>query len=177
MSIQIVSYVKACEILGLRDGSIGAVVSIADSEPYTKQAPYGLSKIDCVLRLVFDDTINPESIYQPPSIEQIGEIIDFAHTIHGCEKPVLFHCEAGISRSSAAAYICNAVWFGEGNERTALDRLYESHVRIAPNSLMVKYADKLLNRKNKLIRALELTEDADVWAIKQKKKRKRKVKK
>lgn len=73
------------------------------------------------------------------------------------QNPVtlLIHCQAGISRSTAAAYIILNVILGEWNERGALAELMSRRNIARPNPLMVTLADQLLNRKYKMIAPLK----------------------
>jgi predicted protein tyrosine phosphatase len=77
-------------------------------------------------------------------------------------RKVLIHCYMGISRSTAAAYICFCQVLGRGAEQQALEMtrnssaelcLYESGIK--PNELLVEHADKILGRNGRMIAALE----------------------
>jgi predicted protein tyrosine phosphatase len=53
----------------------------------------------------------------PPTVDDAKSIIDFAISMREAGGVLLCHCQAGISRSPAAALICLAAWTGPGHER------------------------------------------------------------
>ena len=113
------------------------------------------------LRLEFDDVeMNPEAAqarfgYLPPQPEHIERLLRFLAAA-GPEDKVLFHCQAGISRSTAASYIFMCSYLGPGQEPEALRITdYASTRGIWPNSLMVKIADRMLERNGAMVDTLE----------------------
>lgn len=79
----------------------GAVLSIGDHEA---APPVWFDNVGCPkLRIRFDDVTRPHLWYVGPSAEDAHDILRFlAETL---SEPVLIHCAAGISRSSAAAFL------------------------------------------------------------------------
>lgn len=144
-------------------GDIAAMISIADAYPFTASAPYGTAKIPRVLRLIFDDTTQEDYRYYPPNIKDVRRIINFAESMQNHDGTMLIHCEAGISRSAAAAVICKTVWMGPGKEIDAIFSTYANNRRAWPNTLMIRYADELLNRNGALVAAVNANPDAEVW--------------
>lgn len=133
---------KDAELLLYLDTSkvIKYVVSIGDPN---ESPPRGVKNISHILRLEFFDT-DTDSHAHAPSKEISMKIIEFAKKIKEDKDPglVLFHCFAGISRSSAAAYISNFVW--GRTEEEALDKVYIEKDTTSPNPLMVLNADHIL---------------------------------
>jgi predicted protein tyrosine phosphatase len=103
------------------------------------------------IRLAFYDSHD----HIGPNEDDIDRLIEFARLIATRPARVLAHCAAGISRSTAAAYIIYAVVFGEGREEEALDRVFAQRPIASPNRRMVAIADRRLGRKGKLIEALK----------------------
>lgn len=132
-----------------RCADLGFVVSIGDPED---PPPPGISRVREMLRLHFYDTGDDLG----PSAEHVRQLIDFAHAIAGRPGRVLAHCQAGISRSAAAAYIIYAVALGEGREEEALERVFANRPMAVPNQRMVRIADRLLGRNGALVRALQM---------------------
>ncbi len=130
-----------------RGPAIRHVISIgAPGDP----APAGIELCRTGIRLeFFDDTgeLGPQS-------DHVGNIIDFAQRIRHAGGTLLVHCEAGISRSSAAALTVFATWLGAGEEREAVDKTYAAQPHAWPNSQLVELADRLLNRNGALIAAV-----------------------
>lgn len=104
------------------------------------------------LRLRFDDISVPVSLVYRlgPSPAHVREIISFAHAID--ERPLIVHCKAGISRSSAAAFIVYAVKFGPDGIR---DHFRPMLGLIYPNAEMLRLADGMLGNDGALIAAGE----------------------
>jgi predicted protein tyrosine phosphatase len=68
---------------------------------------------------------------------------------------VLVHCEAGISRSTAAVVILAATLLGPGQEPEAVKIARRAVPEARPNRLMVRLADEELARNGALERALD----------------------
>ncbi len=144
-----------------RRDRIAAVVSIGDPG---QRLPFGLwSHPARRLRLVFDDVERdlPRFGYVACVPEQISELISF---LQGAPSPLLVHCAAGISRSSAAGLISCAIRLGPGQETTAVAALdaaiaearaqrLRTAETIHPNRRMIGLADRLLGREGALIAA------------------------
>lgn len=67
---------------------------------------------------------------------------------------LLVHCRAGVSRSTAAAYVIAASVLGPGHELEALRLVCRLRPEAFPNLLVVQLADRLLGRRGQLVRAL-----------------------
>lgn len=104
-----------------------------------------------VLRFNFDDVVDKKDGV-PCKEEDIARLIEFAGKVKG---PVLFHCVAGVSRSTAAAVIVRTAQLGYGSEDKAIEYIYSIQPNAWPNGLMISHADRLLNRNGRLIVALE----------------------
>ena len=85
----------------------------------------------------------------------VEKVIDVAHEIQRQDGKLLVHCEAGISRSSAAALTVFATWLGAGKEQEAVDRTYAAQPDAWPNNQFVELADELLGRDGALIAAVD----------------------
>ncbi len=110
------------------------------------------------LFLAFDDiSTNPERAkfhgYVPPSNRLVQPLIAFARKLPD-DGHLLVHCEAGISRSTAAAFIVRAIQRGPGNEDKALLDVIAVRKQARPNLLMVAIADEELGRDGALMAAL-----------------------
>lgn len=102
--------------------------------------------------LNFDDIVEAIPGYVEPSEQHVGSIIDLAAELADTDR-ILVHCQAGISRSSAAALILLAVR-NPGHERDTAALLRREGPWFAPNRLMVEIADRLLGRGPVLSKAL-----------------------
>lgn len=136
------------------------VISIFEAAEVGKEGEPTPEGVTHHVRYYFDDTVNSDTWRVPPTRRDVEEIINQYYKLNK-EEPIFIHCFAGISRSSATAYILNAIHLGEGNELQAI-KLTEKQALtkgIAPNKLLVALADDLLKRNGNMIIALKQWED------------------
>jgi predicted protein tyrosine phosphatase len=91
---------------------------------------------------------------RPPTIDHARLIIEFAREVSDVAGPVVFQCEAGISRSSAAGLLCLATWTGEGHEQYCVERLLRVRPAARPLKCLVAFGDALLGRGGTLVSSL-----------------------
>jgi predicted protein tyrosine phosphatase len=113
-----------------------------------------LTKSACVHFAYFDDAVSSESNRQPPSLEQVREILAFAVKLPK-HANILIHCWAGISRSTAIGYaiLCQAA--GPGTEQACVVHLRKIRPKALPNSLIITLAELVLGRNGTLFAACE----------------------
>jgi predicted protein tyrosine phosphatase len=87
----------------------------------------------------------------------IAAVLDFGGALEaappGREGHLLVHCHAGISRSTAAMAMLMAQAAPDEDEDSLLERLLAIRPKAWPNSRMVEFADELLGRDGRLLRA------------------------
>ncbi|MCA0401753.1 MAG: protein tyrosine phosphatase [Proteobacteria bacterium] len=71
------------------------------------------------------------------------------------EKPVVVHCYAGVSRSTASAYIAACLLRPERSEVDWAQDLREASPTATPNIHLVRLADGLLGRGGRMVSAIE----------------------
>ena len=88
-----------------------------------------------------------------PAEEHVAQVIDF---VRGWDRrePLVIHCYAGISRSTAAAYIAACVVDEARSEMEIARDLRERSPTATPNALLVAVADRMLNRDGRMIEAI-----------------------
>jgi predicted protein tyrosine phosphatase len=106
------------------------------------------------LRLGIDDISEPIEGSIAPTSDHVANILSFAQG-WGRSAPLLVHCWAGISRSTAAAYIMLCDLHGPGHEDAIARALRGRAAHAQPNKLMIRHADMLLNREGRMIAAVE----------------------
>jgi predicted protein tyrosine phosphatase len=106
------------------------------------------------LRLVMHDIAEAMPDYTAPNVEHIERLIDFAQAWGGHDAMVV-HCWAGISRSTAAAFISLCTINPDAPEELIARRLREASPTAYPNRLMVRLADQALARRGRMIDAVE----------------------
>ena len=85
--------------------------------------------------------------------DHVSLLIDF---VRGWDqsRPLVVHCFAGISRSTAAAFIALCVARPERDERAIAQALRQASPKATPNARLVAIADRLLSRDGRMIAAI-----------------------
>jgi len=106
------------------------------------------------LILGMDDISNPMDGYTHPAEEHVHELIDFVQRWDR-RAPIVMHCYAGISRSTAGAFISACALNPDRDEATIAQAIRESSKTAAPNIMLVGHADRILGRRGRMIAAVE----------------------
>jgi predicted protein tyrosine phosphatase len=106
------------------------------------------------LRIAVNDISEPQEGLVHPNEAHVEEIIRFADA-WGRQGHLVVHCWAGISRSTAAAFITLCALNPETPERLVAERLRKASVTATPNRLLVRLADDLLGRRGRMVSAVE----------------------
>lgn len=112
-----------------------------------------LIKPDLHLRLHVHDISEPLAGYVAPGEEHVGRIIEFARAWGG-RGPMVIHCWAGISRSTAAALITLYTLNPDVPEEVIARRMREASPTAYPNRLMIRIADEALARRGRILDAV-----------------------
>jgi len=107
------------------------------------------------LRLTFHDIAEARPELSPPVASDVARLLAFAGewAAQGT-APLLIQCWAGVSRSTAAAYVVACALEGEGREVDAAQRLREVAPFATPNPLIVALADAQLARDGRMVEAI-----------------------
>ncbi|MCP4385704.1 MAG: protein tyrosine phosphatase [Hyphomicrobiales bacterium] len=89
-----------------------------------------------------------------PAEHHVSELIAFVKAWDR-ERPMVVHCYAGISRSTAAAYIALCAVQPERDEGELARQLRDASSVASPNPLIVTHGDALLERSGRMIAAVE----------------------
>jgi predicted protein tyrosine phosphatase len=138
-------------ILSSPQGCADVTYLVSIGEPHN-ELPLGFNNVARRLRLLFADHVDGE---YGPAEEDVRRIIELAESLRTSAGKVLIHCEAGVSRSSAAGLTMYAYWFGVGREREALEWVLAQRPIARPNRRMVSLADELLGRGGRLMGVVE----------------------
>ena len=84
----------------------------------------------------------------------MDSLLDFANTWDR-KDPILIHCWAGVSRSTAAAYIVQCALNPDADEHMLASRLRAKAPTASPNRRLVELADRRLQRGQRMIDAVE----------------------
>ncbi|WP_354072380.1 protein tyrosine phosphatase [Caulobacter sp. 1776] len=101
----------------------------------------------------FNDIIEPRDGLLAPSPEQVAAILALPEVL-GAAATLLVHCHAGVSRSTAAAYILACAARPAGEEEALAAYLRAACPEATPNALMIALADEQLGRGGTMTRAV-----------------------
>lgn len=122
-----------------RRSEIASLLSIGTP---TEPPPAGFRFVAHKLRLMFADEFTAER--GGPTLMDIERLVAFSRTIQLYVGYLLVHCQAGISRSSAAAMVALRVLCGPGSEFDLAQHLRLTRPECRPNPLMLRLADQVL---------------------------------
>src|ERR1700743_3064053 len=106
------------------------------------------------LKVSVDDITEPMDGYVMPSEVHVEQVLNF---VRGWDRaaPLVVHCYAGVSRSTASAFAA-ACMLNPPRDEIAIARQIRAASPIAqPNRLIVGLADKALGREGRMLRALD----------------------
>ncbi|MBO0345517.1 tyrosine phosphatase family protein [Roseibium sp. CAU 1637] len=105
------------------------------------------------LILGFNDIVNPVDGLLPPGEAHVAQLVEFIADWPR-DEPLIIHCWAGISRSTAGAYIAACVLNPDTDEALIAQTLRQQAPSATPNGRLVAIADKLLGRNGRMIDAV-----------------------
>ena len=88
-----------------------------------------------------------------PAETHVAELLTFVQRWNR-EKPIVVHCFAGISRSTAAAFITACAISPERDEAEIAQAIRTASVTAQPNPRIVNFGDKLLGRQGRMVEAV-----------------------
>jgi len=106
------------------------------------------------LLLSMDDIAQPIDGYEMPGEAHVTRLIEF---VSGWDRaaPMVVHCYAGISRSTAAAFTAACVLNPKRDEADIAKALRRVSPIASPNVRIVALADAVLGREGRMVRAIE----------------------
>ena len=146
----IVSGLDICDLATVRSLDLSQYSGVITIEEPDTHDPF---RTDVVPQLVlqFHDIDMTMLDYVEPEPEHVQQALTFAQEIDG---PLLVHCRAGVSRSTAIALAIASDRLGAGNERQACEWLRQTYPQAQPNRLVVFLADETLKCQQSLFKAM-----------------------
>ena len=129
-----------------------SVISILG--PETPHRDFAGITRDHHLRLTFNDINTATAGLVAPRARDATKLVDFVKNWDQTH-PLLIHCWAGISRSTASAFSALCVLRPEADEMELALALREASPSATPNRLITAQVDELLNRQGRMVRAVE----------------------
>jgi predicted protein tyrosine phosphatase len=106
------------------------------------------------LLLEMDDITVELDGYRAPAQEHLADLIRF---VRGWDRraPLVVHCYAGISRSTAGAFVAACALNPRREERVIAEAIRRASPTATPNIRIVSLADRLLGRDGRMVTAIE----------------------
>ena len=106
------------------------------------------------LKVAMDDITEEIDGFIAPSDSHIEQVLNF---VRGWDRntPLVVHCYAGISRSTASAFAAACLLNPHRDEISIARRIRAASPIASPNRLIVSLADKALGREGRMLRALD----------------------
>lgn len=157
MTIWICSLAAAPELAQkLKPSRVVSLLSPYDAFPEFT----GLGK-DLHLHVAIHDITQDIGDWQAPASSDAEKVIRF---VEGWDRsaPLLIHCWAGISRSTASAFITACVHNPKADEEEIAQSIRNASLTASPNARLVGHADALLGRGGRMSKAIEAIGRGDV---------------
>lgn len=118
--------------------------------------------LDNHLRIEMHDIDDIQDGFHAPAETHLQDIVAFV-TPWGRDEPILVHCWAGISRSTATAFITACLHNPDVEEIHIAKKLREVSHTATPNRRLIALADAALNREGRMIAAIESIGRGPPW--------------
>lgn len=114
----------------------------------------GYSGIENHLKLTFNDINADTPGLISPREQDAKRLITFIEEWDQ-KQPMLIHCWAGISRSTASAFAALCILRPDDDEMELAQELRAASPSATPNRLITTQVDQLLGRKGRMLKAVE----------------------
>ncbi len=106
------------------------------------------------LKVSMDDITEQIDGFVTPSDSHIKQVLNF---VRGWDRgaPLVVHCYAGISRSTASAFAAACLLNPHRDEVSIARQIRAASAVASPNRLIVTLADRALGREGRMLRALD----------------------
>lgn len=150
MTYLVVSSLAALPATVAEHGALDVVTLINAQTPVERPATIGEARH---LFLAMNDIAAPADGLTHPNEDHLDQLIEFGHRWDR-KTPLAVHCWAGISRSTAAAYILALAINPELDEEKLAQELRRRAPTATPNALLVALADAKLGRGGRMVEAI-----------------------
>ena len=113
------------------------------------------------LKISMDDITDPAEGFVAPSSHHIAQVLAFVRGWNR-EAPLVVHCFAGISRSTASAFLAACALNPHRDEATIARQMRAASPTAYPNRRIVMLADQVLQRNGRMIAALDAMGPGDM---------------
>ena len=106
------------------------------------------------LKVAIDDITEPMDGFVAPNAEHVEQVLSFVRSWDR-GAPLVIHCYAGVSRSTASAFAAACALNPHRDEMVIARQIRAASPIANPNRLIVSLADKALGRDGRMLRALD----------------------
>ena len=106
------------------------------------------------LMISMDDINEPADGFVAPSLDHVEQALAFVRKWDRA-APLVIHCYAGISRSTASAFMTVCALNPHRDEISIAKQIRAASPSAYPNRLIVSLADRALGRQGRMLRALD----------------------
>ncbi|MGB3445648.1 MAG: protein-tyrosine phosphatase family protein [Xanthobacteraceae bacterium] len=117
------------------------------------QRPASVQEINHLM-ISMDDISEPADGLVTPSQDHVDRVLAFVRNWNR-QAPLVVHCYAGISRSTASAFAAACALNPHRDETTIARQIRQASPTAYPNRLIVSLADRALGREGRMLRALD----------------------
>ena len=150
MSIWICSLAAAPQLVRqLRPSRVVSLLSPYDTFPTFQ----GFGS-DLHLQVPIHDIVDDIGDWRAPDLSDAESVIKFVQPWDRA-APLLIHCWAGISRSTASAFITACVHNPDADEQEIAAAIRDASPTASPNKRLIAHADALLGRNGRMNRAVD----------------------
>jgi predicted protein tyrosine phosphatase len=132
-------------------GALHVVTLLKDTDRVER--PRSIAQANHLI-LGMDDICEPLDGYIIPCDDHVSRLIDF---VRGWDRrsPLVVHCFAGISRSTAGAFVAACALNPRRDEMAIARDLRRLSATATPNVRIVTLADRMLGREGRMIAAID----------------------
>ena len=156
MTLIVCGLAEAAKVIAERRPS--HMVSLLDPSSMIT-TPLGIAP-DRHLRLAVNDISIPTEGLIPPSEDVVLDLLAFGRAWDE-SAPMLVHCWAGISRSTAAAFVIACDKSPGADERAMALAMRQASRHASPNRRIVTLADDIMGRGGRMVDAIDAMGDYD----------------
>jgi len=151
----VMPFIHVCSLARLEaaveeTGARSVVTLLQEGTPMVRPATIAL---DRHLFLAVSDIVAPMAGQILPGDVHVGRLVRFVQDWDR-DEPLLIHCFAGVSRSTAAAFIAACALNPSRSEDEIARNIRGASPTATPNALLVALADKQLARNGRMIEAI-----------------------
>jgi predicted protein tyrosine phosphatase len=106
------------------------------------------------LKLGVDDIAAPMEGMTAPSAAMVERLLEFGESWNDRAAPMVVHCWAGVSRSTAAAFALACARSPHADEAAIAQALRQAAPHAYPNRRIVALADDILDRRGRMLEAV-----------------------